>query len=253
MSNLEKICELINNSKKIVILTGAGISTSCGIPDFRGPSGIYSYVGKKYHLPYPEAVFDIDYFHQRPEPFFDFSKEIFINKPQPSFTHNFIAALENKAKKINLLVTQNIDMLHELAGSKKMIACHGTYHTAHCCKCGKKYTLEQYEIKLKNGEIIKCECSGIVKPDIVFFGESLPESFIDFLNCPTPTDLVIVIGTSLTVQPASLLPLAIKRHYNIPMILINKDSTPYDDKFDYIIKDDIDETFKKINDKLKLI
>lgn len=252
MNNLEKICELINKSNKIVILTGAGISTSCGIPDFRGPTGIYSYVGKKYNLPYPEAVFDIDYFHKRPQPFFDFSKEIFINKPQPSFAHKFIAALE-KANKLNLLVTQNIDMLHELAGNKKMIACHGTYHTAHCTGCGKKYLLEEYETKLKDGEIIKCECSAIVKPDIVFFGESLPENFIDFLNSPTPTDLVIVVGTSLTVQPASLLPMAIRQQYNIPMILINKDSTPYDKMFNYIVKEDIDMTFEKINEKLKLI
>lgn len=253
MNNLEKICDLISNSQKIVILTGAGISTSCGIPDFRGPTGIYSYVGKKYNLPYPEAVFDIDYFYQRPQPFFDFSKEIFINKPQPSFAHKFIAALENKANKLNLLVTQNIDMLHELAGNKKMIACHGTYHTAKCTKCKTRYTLEQYETDLKNGEIIKCKCGAIVKPDIVFFGESLPESFIDFLNNPTPTDLVIVVGTSLTVQPASLLPMAIKQRYNVPMILINKDSTPYDDKFNYIINDNIDETFKMINNNLKLI
>lgn len=253
MDNLEQICSLIDNSQKIVILTGAGISTSCGIPDFRGPTGIYSYVGKKYNLPYPEAVFDIDYFYQRPQPFFDFSKEIFINKPQPSFAHKFIAALENKANKLNLLVTQNIDMLHELAGNKKMIACHGTYHTAHCTKCEKKYTLDQYETKLKNGEIINCECGSIVKPDIVFFGESLPASFIDFLDNPTPTDLVMAIGTSLTVQPACLLPMAVKRKYDVPMILINKDSTPYDKAFDYIINDDIDNTFQEINERLKLV
>lgn len=253
MDNAEKICSLIDKAQKIVILTGAGISTSCGIPDFRGPTGIYSYVGKKYNLPYPEAVFDIDYFYRDPQPFFDFSKELFINKPQPSFAHKFIAALENKANKLNMLVTQNIDMLHELAGNKKMIACHGTYHTAHCTKCGKKYSLNQYETKLKNGEIINCECGSIVKPDIVFFGESLPASFIDFLDNPTPTDLVMTIGTSLTVQPACLLPMAVKQKYDVPMVLINKDSTPYDKAFDHIINDDIDETFKKINKNVKLI
>lgn len=250
--SIHQIAAFIQDSHKIVILTGAGISTSCGIPDFRGTHGIYSYVDKKYHLPYPEAVFDIEYFRERPAPFFDFSKELFRKRPAPSFTHRFIAKLE-KEEKLNLLVTQNIDMLHETAGNKKIIACHGTYQNAHCMCCGKKYSFSEYETDLKEGKILRCGCNGIIKPDIVFFGESLPASFLDFISSPSETDLMLVIGTSLTVQPANQLPLSIRSHYKVPMILINKDKTPLDNHFDFLIQEDIDDTFRQINSILKLL
>lgn len=245
---LSNIVELFIKSDKITVFTGAGISTNCGIPDFRGPNGLYSSVQKKYNLPYPEAIFDINFFKKDPKPFYLLSKELFNTNIKPSLSHKFLAWLEEK-NKIALVMTQNIDMLHKLAGNKKVIECHGTYSTSHCLNCQKSYDIKEIETPMKNGEVPYCTCGGIIKPDIVFFSEQLPADFFDAYQNPPETDLLLIMGSSLTVQPAA--GFALKLAGFAASIIVNLESTMYDSKFNFFIKEDLDAFSKQIWDALK--
>ena len=159
MTMYRDIIELLTVSHEIVVFTGAGVSTNCGIPDFRGPDGLYHTLKQQYDLPYPEAIFDLGYFQQNPTPFFDLSRNICSENIEPSLAHKFIAWLEQQ-KKVALVVTQNIDMLHHQAGSEKVIECHGTYRSAHCLLCGKKYQLKDIEAEMQAGSVPYCGCGG---------------------------------------------------------------------------------------------
>lgn len=239
------VYKLVNNKKRIGIFTGAGISTSCGIPDFRGEGGLYSFAKEKYNLPYPEAIFDLEYFKKYPKPFFLLTRDFLNESVTPSFSHEYIADMEKRGV-IELVVTQNIDMLHEKAGSRNVINCHGSYTSATCRNCLKKYSFEDIEASLKSGEVSKCSCGGVIKPDITFFGETLPRKFYELLENPPELDLIIVVGTTLTVEPAASFP----KHYlgRCPTILVNRDETPYDSYFDYVVRDSIDDFFKGVRD-----
>lgn len=245
---MESVLELIKNARKIIFFTGAGVSTNCGLPDFRGENGLYSYVEKKYGLPYPEAIFDINYFHNDPKPFFLLTSELLNNQVSPSITHNFITWLEKEGK-VSVIATQNIDMLHEKSGSESVLACHGTYSDAKCLNCGKEYKLNDIEGTLLKGDIPSCFCGGIVKPNITFFGESLPSEFYNTIENPPEADLVVVMGTSLAVQPAASLPLMYRG--KCPLVLVNRDKTDYDSYFDYIIYSDCDKFSKSMWDSLR--
>lgn len=227
---MNEIIQLIKESKEILVFTGAGVSTSCGIPDFRSEDGLYSFSKERYKIPYPEAIFDINYFKTNPQPFYTFSKELLSNKVLPSVTHKMIKKLEDLGK-LKWVVTQNIDMLHEKSGNKNVLACHGSYETATCLTCNKKYDFKDIEDRLVLGEIPKCNCGGIIKPDITFFGESLPEKFYTFTQNPPKVDLVLVMGTSLEVGPANQIPLMYKG--KVPLVIINRDKTAYDHYFTY--------------------
>ncbi|XP_004530651.1 NAD-dependent protein deacetylase Sirt2 isoform X2 [Ceratitis capitata] len=218
-----------NGFKKIVTMVGAGISTSAGIPDFRTPgSGLYDNL-QKYNLPHPTDIFELDYFIENPKPFYALAKELYPGNFRPTPVHYFIRLLNEK----NLLVrhyTQNIDSLERLAGlpEEKMVEAHGTFHTNHCLECGLEFSKEWMKEKIFSDTIPLCDaCNGIVKPDIVFFGEGMPDKFYDmpaedFKNC----DLLIVMGTSLEVYPfASLVGHA---EPNCLRVLINRTSI---DKF----------------------
>ncbi|XP_011184358.1 NAD-dependent protein deacetylase Sirt2 [Zeugodacus cucurbitae] len=193
-----------NGFKKIITLVGAGISTSAGIPDFRTPgTGLYDNL-KKYDLPHPTDIFELDYFLENPKPFFSLAKELYPGNFIPTPTHYFIRLLNDKG----LLVrhyTQNIDSLERIAGipEDKMVEAHGTFHTNHCLECTTLYSKEWMKEKIFSDTIPLCDhCAGIVKPDIVFFGENMPDSFYnmpteDFKDC----DLLFVMGTSLEVYP----------------------------------------------------
>uniref|UniRef100_A0A182QZB6 Deacetylase sirtuin-type domain-containing protein n=1 Tax=Anopheles farauti TaxID=69004 RepID=A0A182QZB6_9DIPT len=189
--------------KKIVTMVGAGISTSAGIPDFRSPdTGLYNNL-MKYNLPYPQAIFELEYLYQNPKPFFTLAKELYPGTFKPTPSHYFVRLLEQKG----LLVrhyTQNIDTLERIAGinEEKIVEAHGTFYTNHCLQCKTAYSLEFVKEKIFADEVPTCPCGGVIKPDIVFFGEGLPERFHmlphrDFAEC----DLLIIMGTSLTVQP----------------------------------------------------
>lgn len=227
-ASLEEIARLIKegHAKKIIVMSGAGISTSSGIPDFRSPdTGLYSNL-QKYNLPYAEAIFDIEYFEERPEAFFTLAKELYPGNFKPTLTHYFIKLLADK-KLLLRNYTQNIDALERAAGidAELLVEAHGTFHTARCItkSCRKEYNHEQIRQTIFDDQIPKCDaCKGLVKPDIVFFGEGLPARFFqlsepDFAKC----DLLIVMGTSLTVHPfASLIQLV---HLKTPRLLINRE------------------------------
>lgn len=235
--------KLIESSSNIVVFTGAGISTNCGIPDFRGENGLYSIVGERYNLPYPEAIFELSYFRTNPQPFYDFSSQLNMADVIPSEGHRFLAALED-AGKISLIITQNIDMLHQKAGNEKVLECHGSYREGHCLNCRKTFKYEEFESNLANGQVKYCSCGGLVKPDVVFFGEQLPESFYKVFENPPKADLLLVMGTSLTVQPAATL--ALRLTESIPSIIINLDSTDYDQLFTYVLNGDIDKIVEEL-------
>ncbi|XP_076331204.1 NAD-dependent protein deacetylase sirtuin-3-like isoform X2 [Tachypleus tridentatus] len=213
-------------TNKIVVMAGAGISTPSGIPDFRSPgTGLYDNI-QKYNLPYPEAVFDIDYFYMDQRPFFALAKELYPGNYSPNEVHYFVKLLHEK-KKLLRMYTQNIDGLERLAGipSEKLVEAHGSFNTASCIKCGTKHSSEEIKDKIFADETPQCKnqrCKGVVKPDITFFGEQLPARFWYHMTDMPRADLLIVMGTSLEVEPfASISELVRKR---IPRLLINRDT-----------------------------
>ncbi|KAH6706376.1 DHS-like NAD/FAD-binding domain-containing protein [Leptodontidium sp. 2 PMI_412] len=240
--------------KRIVVMTGAGISTSAGIPDFRSPdTGLYSNLARL-DLPHPEAVFDISFFREKPEPFYVLAKELYPGKFYPTIAHSFIALLDEKFM-LHMLFTQNIDCLERKAGvpGEKIVEAHGSFATQRCIECKTAYPDDLMKEKVESGDVPHClvpECNGLVKPDIVFFGEQLPKSFFDNHDAPRMADLVIVLGTSLSVQPFASLPSMARE--GVPRILINKDEvgdfgTRLDD---VMILGDCDEGVRKLADAL---
>lgn len=210
--------------ENIIVMTGAGISTAAGIPDFRSPgTGLYDNL-QKYDLPHPQAVFEIGFFRSNPEPFFALAKELYPGQFKPTITHYFIQLLNENGLLLRNY-TQNIDTLERVAGipEEKLVEAHGSFHTAHCVDCRKEYTHKWVKDEVFADRVPKCpDCEGVVKPDIVFFGESLPDVFHkrvpqDMRKC----DLLIVMGTSLVVQPFASLVDRVPE--TTPRLLINKE------------------------------
>ncbi|KTG42453.1 hypothetical protein cypCar_00032915 [Cyprinus carpio] len=222
---LEDIAENIRERKfkRIVVMAGAGISTPSGIPDFRSPgSGLYDNL-QQYNLPYAEAIFEINYFHHNPNPFFALAKELYPGNYQPNLTHYFIRLLHDKGQLLRMY-TQNIDGLERMAGipPKMLVEAHGTFATATCTVCRRDYKGEELRNDIMEGTIPKCPtCKGIIKPDIVFFGEELPQQFFTYLTDFPIADLLIVMGTSLEVEPFASLAGAMRG--SVSRLLINRD------------------------------
>lgn len=229
--------------KKIAVLTGAGISTSAGIPDFRGPQGVWT------KHPDQMQVYDIDAFMKNKEArefSWRWQKESPVWNARCTKAHFALADLE-KAGSLGVLATQNFDGLHEKAGNKKVVDLHGTILTSHCMKCGQKYDTKKIMEKLDAFPDPRCEkCGGILKTDVVYFGEPLPagsmEKCIDEMRS---CDEMWVIGTSLGVYPAaSLAPLAVQM--SLPLIIVNQGETPYDRLASKLIAEPIDEVIPKM-------
>ncbi|KAK0263838.1 Sir2 histone deacetylase Hst2 [Friedmanniomyces endolithicus] len=222
---LEGLAEYIKSGKasKIVVMTGAGISTSAGIPDFRSPeTGLYANLARL-NLPYAEAVFDISFFKQNPEPFYTLAHELYPGKYRPTITHSFIRLLHDKGLLLKLF-TQNIDCLEREAGvpDDKIVEAHGSFARQSCIECKHPYPEDDIKRHIAAKEIPRChECQGLVKPEIVFFGEQLPQAFFESRMLPAQSDLCVVMGTSLTVQPFASLPDATRGR--TPRVLINKE------------------------------
>lgn len=244
-----EIVDVIKKSNKIIVFTGAGISTNSGIPDFRSPDGLYHIIENHYDLPYPEAIFDLEYFIENPNPFFELARNLFSSYPRPTKCHEFISWLEEKGK-VSLVVTQNSDMLHYYAGSINVVECHGTFRTAHCIYCESEYKISEYEENVINGIIPHCACGGIIKPDVTFFGEEIPTEFYDLLNNPPEADLVIILGTSLNVMPTSKFPLELSE--KVPSILVNLEPTQWDENMTYVLNEDLDRFSEIVYDKLEI-
>jgi len=235
--DLDGIVEYIKEgkAKNIITMAGAGISTSAGIPDFRTPgTGLYDNL-QKYELPNPTAIFDIRFFEENPKPFFTLAKELYPGKFEPTASHYFIKLLEEKSLLLRHF-TQNIDTLERVAGigDDKIVEAHGAFHKGHCIKCRKEYSQDWIKEVIFKDEVPTCECGGFVKPDIVFFGENLPERFFhcmqtDFAKC----DLLIILGTSLVVQPfASLLD---RVGPECPRLLVNKEVCGVPSRLDQVL------------------
>ncbi|CAN2387357.1 NAD-dependent protein deacetylase [Pristimantis euphronides] len=204
-------------------MVGAGISTASGIPDFRTPgSGLYDNL-KKYNIPYPEAIFDIAYFTCNPWPFFTLAKDLYPGNYKPNIVHYFLRLLHDKGLLLRCY-TQNIDGLEKLAGipPEKLVEAHGTFSTASCHLCYTPFPAKEAQDCIMNGNAPYCNiCYGLVKPDIVFFGEELPESFYSFSKDFRKADLLIVMGTSLEIEPFASIVNAVRP--NVPRVLINRD------------------------------
>ena len=240
--------------KKIVVMTGAGISTSAGIPDFRSPdTGLYANLARL-DLPFAEAVFDISYFRQNPDPFYMLAKELYPGQFFPTIAHAFIALLEEKYM-LQMLFTQNIDCLERRAGvpAEKIVEAHGSFATQRCIDCKTEYPDDLMKSSVQAGQVPHCivpQCNGLVKPDIVFFGEALPEAFFSNRHVPATADMIIVMGTSLSVQPFASLPSLAKP--GAPRVLFNQEtvgdfgSRPDD----VVVLGDCDEGIRKLADAL---
>uniref|UniRef100_A0A0N5AMT8 NAD-dependent protein deacetylase sir-2.1 n=1 Tax=Syphacia muris TaxID=451379 RepID=A0A0N5AMT8_9BILA len=219
--------ELFRRSKSILVLTGAGVSVSCGIPDFRSKDGIYARLRVDFpDLPDPTAMFDINYFARNPKPFFEFAREIFPGQFEASISHYFIKRLEMENKLLRNY-TQNIDTLEQVAGITKIVQCHGSFSKATCRYCGTQVDGMSLKDDIAAKRIAMCQvCKdprGILKPDIVFFGEDLSDEFHERMVEDRPeADLLVVMGSSLKVQPVALIPFSVEP--NVPQILINRES-----------------------------
>ena len=236
-SKVEALKELIKNSNNIVFFGGAGVSTESGIPDFRSKDGLYN---QKYKYP-PEEILSHTFFINKTEEFYKFYREKLNSlKYKPNITHYKLAELEKEGK-VKAIITQNIDGLHQKAGSKKVLELHGSVLRNYCMKCHKFY--DANFIFNGNG-IPQCDCGGIVKPDVVLYEEDLNEQILeesiwDIQNA----DIMIVAGTSLTVYPASGL---INYFRGENLVLINRDETPYDNIANLVINDSLGNVFKNI-------
>ncbi|KAI9727268.1 MAG: Sir2 histone deacetylase Hst2 [Chrysothrix sp. TS-e1954] len=208
---------------KIVVMSGAGISTSAGIPDFRSPdTGLYANL-QRLNLPYAEAVFDISYFRQNPKPFYTLAHELYPGKFRPTIAHSFIRLLHDKGL-LMMHFTQNIDCLDREAGvpQESIIEAHGSFAKQSCIECGVQFPKDEMLDFVQRMEVPRCkrsECDGLVKPEIVFFGEALPSNFFSNRSLPASSDLCIILGTSLTVQPFASLPTMAEE--GTPRVLIN--------------------------------
>lgn len=234
----EKLRSMIEQSDNIVFFGGAGVSTDSGIPDFRGRDGLYN---QKYKYP-PEYMLSAECFYSMPKEFFRFYNEKILGclDCKPNFTHLFLTKLE-QAGKLKSVITQNIDGLHQKAGTKTVRELHGTVMKNKCVKCGKFYTAEQIRGKIPP----MCDCGGIIKPEVVLYGESLDEKTLaaaikDISRC----DMLIVGGTSLAVYPAASL---INYYGGSRLVVINKDVTPRDASADLAIHDGLGEVFGQIS------
>jgi NAD-dependent deacetylase len=234
---MKKLINLLERSKHCVFLSGAGISTFSGIPDFRGKNGIY----RKFDA---DKIFDIDYFHSEPQYFYSHSKDLIYNleEKEPSFIHHTLAKMEKK-KIIKALITQNIDMLHLKAGSCNVIEIHGSARESTCLSCGKKFSYEGVAKTVQEDIIPTCDlCSGILKPDIIFFGEMLNEETITKAMLESSiADLFVVIGSSLLVQPAASLPFYAIRNKG-KLVIVNDMPTPLD-RYAHLKYDDLEDVF----------
>lgn len=233
MDKIEQLQRIIDESNNIVFFGGAGVSTLSGIQDFRGKNGIYKEI-KEYK---PEYLLSVRCFFNEPKLFFDFYKDkMNCLNIKPNIVHLYLADLEKRGK-LKVVVTQNIDGLHQKAGSQNVLEIHGSIYRNYCINCGKEYSAE---FVFNSDDIPKCDCGGIIKPDVVLYGEMLPDSYLTAQNYIRKAETLIVAGTSLTVEPASSL---IKLFNGKNLIIINDEKTSYDELATLVIHDDLKKVF----------
>jgi NAD-dependent deacetylase len=240
MNKYEILKSMIDEGNQIVVFTGAGISVASGIPDFRGEKGVFTSTKKDEFN--PEEVLSHSYFTNQTKEFFDFyRRKMLYENAKPSLAHKYFAELEKKGKKV-VVVTQNIDGLHQAASSSLVYELHGNVHRNYCEKCnrlfGIKYILDSKEIPVCD------KCGGVIKPDVVLYEEPLNEDIITrTISAIMTCDVLVVVGTSLIVYPAAGFLRYFRGKY---LIVINKTETPYDNMCDLVINEDVESVIKKI-------
>lgn len=235
---MKTLKEILAEEDQIVFFGGAGVSTESNIPDFRSNDGLFQQ--KKYRYP-AEVMLSRSFFDQHVEDFYDFYfNEMIYEKAQPNDAHKILAQLEAEGK-LDAVITQNIDGLHQLAGSKKVFELHGSVHRNRCMKCHQFYSLEDI-LKFK-GSVPRCTCGGIIKPEVVLYEEALDNDVMNHaIEAISHANVLIVGGTSLVVYPAAGLLRFFKGKY---LVLINKDQTSYDNRADLVIHDRISKVLKE--------
>lgn len=234
---MHELQAIINQSKSIVFFGGAGVSTESGIPDFRSVDGLYN---QKYDYP-PEEILSHSFFMNNTDEFYRFYRDkMLCLNAKPNKAHLKLAEFE-KSGKLTAVVTQNIDGLHQLAGSHTVFELHGSVHRNYCMKCHKEFNAE---FILKSSGIPRCMCGGIIKPDVVLYEEGLDNSTVNSaLSAISNCDTLIIAGTSLTVYPAA----GFVRYFKgNNLVLINRDKTPLDSSCDLVIHDKVGEVLDKI-------
>lgn len=237
MENIEKLQGLIDKSRALVFFGGAGVSTESGIPDFRSQDGLYN---QEYKYP-PEVILSYSFYRRNPEEFYRFyRKKMIYMDAKPNNTHLKLAQLEKKGK-CKHIITQNIDGLHQLAGSTNVLELHGSVLRNYCEKCGKYYELS---CLMDREGIPLCSCGGIIKPDVTLYEEALDQNVTTkSIDAISNADLLIIGGTSLSVYPASGL---VDYFKGDNIILINREETKRDGMADYIFRDSIGEFFGQL-------
>ena len=240
MNDIEKLQSIIDESTNIVFFGGAGVSTESGIRDFRGKNGLYKAKPKvKTNMP-PEYMLSHNCLYNDPELFYEYYKESMnILDAKPNITHKYLKKLEDKGK-LKAIITQNVDGLHQKAGNTNVLEIHGNIRDCFCIDCGKSYTGDYI---FKSQGVPRCTCGGIIRPEVVLFGEMLPSSFNDALNYLEKADLLIVAGTSLTVEPAASL---VRIFSGKSLVIINDTKTPYDGISTLVINKPLKDIFSKL-------
>ncbi len=238
MDKIEKLKAMIDESHRIVFFGGAGVSTESGIPDFRSVDGLYN---QQYDYP-PEEIISHSFYESNPREFFRFYKDRMVfPDSKPNKAHEYIAKLE-KMGKLKAVVTQNIDSLHTMAGSKNVLELHGSVMRNYCEKCGRFYDVNYV---MKSSGVPKCECGGTIKPDVVLYEEQLKNEILQAaIDAIGTADMLIIGGTSLVVYPAAGL---IRHFFGDHLVLINKSETSADSWADLVIHEPIGEVFGKLD------
>lgn len=234
----QQLADIIEKSDSIVFFTGAGVSVASGIPDFRSMGGLFDEISKGGHS--PEYLLSINHLEDDPDSFIRFyKKRLLLADKSPNTVHEFIADLESGGRSDGV-ITQNIDGLHADAGSRKVDELHGSLNQFYCMECRETY----HKTEIIEQDISYCRCGGVVRPDIVLYGEALDElTVMRAMARLQKADTLIVLGTSLVVNPAAYL----ITHFNgDDFVIINKDSTPFDDEATLVINDDMTEVISTI-------
>ena len=237
MSQIDTLKKWVAESRRIVAFTGAGVSTESGIPDFRSVDGLYN---QKFEYP-PETIISHSFYERDPEYFFRFYREKMLPLGfEPNITHRVLAKWEQEGR-LSAVVTQNIDGLHQKAGSKTVYELHGSVLRNYCTRCRKFYPAEFIR---DSAGIPRCTCGGIVKPDVVLYEEGLDQETIEkSVMAIRAADMLIVMGTSLTVYPAAGF---INYYRGNHLVLINRDATPYDDRADLVLHESLGAVFSQM-------
>jgi len=241
--SIKRLREIVAGSKNVCVFTGAGISCPSGIPDFRSAHGLYNQSGREGYT--PEQIISHSFFEEKPELFYQFYKEkMLYPDAQPNDAHLFFAGLEKRGKNVSV-VTQNIDGLHQKAGSTRVMELHGSVHRNHCTKCGKFYSLEDI---LKSEGVPRCDLDGgIIKPDVVLYEEPLDSGTIyRTIDAIAGADTLLVVGTSLMVYPAASF---IRYFRGKNLVLINQSATSFDSGASLVINDDIVRVVRQLQSK----